>query len=435
MSCDIAIRACGLGKAYHRYRSDGQHLRDLIVGDVGAPEQWVLRNVDLTLRRGEAVGIVGRNGAGKSTLLKMIAGTLQPSEGHVEVRGRIGTMLELGAGLHDDYTGRENARFAAALMGLSPAQFDAVAHDIERFADIGSYFDRKLREFSSGMYARLAFSVNIHCAPSVLIVDEILSVGDIGFQLRCLEYLRAFCAKGGTLLFVSHDDAAVRALCDRAIWLEDGKVAAEGATDRVLRRYHTHIWKAQSGNDSFEVRDDAAAQEPPAQGAASSDETSPAEPPQGFDPERLPHHPVAGSITWVGFFDIQGRQVPLVQGGRRVDLRIRFRADVALNQVAGCFVLRNRMAQSLFGARTDDLAHTAAGAPQEVRFRFVLPYLPSGEYSLEPMIIAAIEGVPHCVLKAQPTILPVQTVHISSGLANVRMRAVDVTRDKAAFAP
>jgi lipopolysaccharide transport system ATP-binding protein len=428
MSCDIALRADGLGKAYHRYTSGGQHLRDLVLRDVKAPEQWVLRDVSLALRRGEAVGIIGRNGAGKSTLLKIIAGTLQPSQGSVQVFGRVGTMLELGAGLHDDYTGRENARFAAAVMGLSPAQFDAVADDIERFADIGSYFDRDVREYSSGMYARLAFSVNIHCKPDILIVDEILSVGDIGFQLKCLEFLRGFCAQGGTLLFVSHDDAAVRALCDRAIWLEGGTVAAEGATDRVLRRYHTHIWKAQSGKDSFQVRDDAPAPAPP----PAPDISAPAS--AGFNPDTLPRHLVAGAVTWVGFFDSRERQVPLVQGGQLVELRVRYHTDVALTQASVCFVLRNRMAQLLFGARTATLAQTAAGATHEARFRLMLPYLPSGEYSLEPMITAQIDGAAHCVLNAAPTLLPVQTVHISSGLANVRMRAVQVTREMVAVA-
>ena len=426
MSCDIAIRADGLGKAYHRYASGGQHLRDLLLRDVNAPTQWVLRDVSLTVRRGEAVGIIGRNGAGKSTLLKLIVGTLARSEGSVQVSGRVGTMLELGAGLHDDYSGRENARFAAAIMGLSPAQFDAVADDIERFADIGSFFDRNVREYSSGMYARLAFSVNIHCKPDILIVDEILSVGDIGFQLKCLEFLRGFCADGGTLLFVSHDDAAVRALCDRAIWLEGGAIAAEGATDRVLRRYHTHIWKTQSGKDSFQVRDDASVPPPAPKPSA--------QPGAGFDPETLPRHLVAGAVTWVGFFDNRGRQVPLVQGGQLVDLRIRYHADVALTEASVCFVLRNRMAQLLFGARSSQVAETAAGAPQEARFRFVLPYLPSGEYSLEPMVTAEIDGTAQCVLTTAATVLPVQTVHISSGLANVRMRDVQVRRELAALA-
>jgi lipopolysaccharide transport system ATP-binding protein len=348
---------------------------------------------------------------------------LQPSQGIAQVFGRIGTMLELGAGLHGDYTGRENARFAAAVMGLSPAQFDAVADDIERFADIGNYFDRNVREFSSGMFARLAFSVNIHCSPSILIVDEILSVGDIGFQLKCLEFLRGFCAQGGALLFVSHDDAAVRALCDRAIWLEDGKISAEGATDRVLRRYHTHIWKAQSGKDSFQMHDDTLLQ------AAPPEPDSPDLAIAGFNPERLLRNLVTGAVTWVGFFDSRGRQVPLVHGGQLVELRIRYHADVALTQAAVCFVLRNRMAQLLMGARTDALAQTAAGISHEARFRFILPYLPSGEYSLEPIVTAQIDGVEQCVLTAPSTVFPVQTVHISSGMANVRMRAVQVTRD------
>lgn len=228
MSSDVAIRVRGVGKSYRRFRGEGERLRNLLFGGSAGTDHWVLRDVSLEVRRGEALGVVGRNGAGKSTLLKIISKTLTASTGTAEVFGRVATLLELGAGLHQDYTGRENAQFSAAIMGLSPREFRDAVDDIEAFADLGGFFDRRIAEYSSGMYARLAFSINIHCRPDILIVDEILSVGDIAFQMKCLEFLRGFCARGGTLLFVSHDDAAVRALCDRAIWLEGARWRPRG---------------------------------------------------------------------------------------------------------------------------------------------------------------------------------------------------------------
>ncbi len=423
MSSDIAIRARGLGKSYRRYDSEGARLRDLLSGTSAGQELWVLRDVSFDVRRGEALGIVGRNGAGKSTLLKIVSKTLTPTAGTVEVNGRVATLLELGAGLHPDYTGRENARFSAALMGLNKRAYAEVAADIEAFADIGEFFDRRIIEYSSGMYARLAFSINIHCRPDIMIVDEILSVGDIAFQLKCLEFLRAFCAQGGTLLFVSHDDAAVRALCDRAIWLNGGVLSAEGAADRVLRRYHTTTWQRQSRAENFEIIDDETP-DPTDEGLAPTAESDPAK--AEFNIETLPEDPVSGAITAIDMLDAAGRHVALINGGQRVGVGIRFVADVALAHPSVCFLLRNRMAQVLFGARTKPSAPLAAGAEAEARFEFVLPYVPSGEYALVPMVLDGPPGAETVVLRHASVAVPVHTVHISQGLANVRMGDVRI---------
>jgi lipopolysaccharide transport system ATP-binding protein len=331
-------------------------------------------------------------------------------------------LLELGAGLHQDYTGRENARFSAAIMGLTPDEFQAVVGDIEAFADLGGFFDRRIAEYSSGMYARLAFSINIHCRPDILIVDEILSVGDIGFQMKCLAFLRAFCDQGGTLLFVSHDDAAVRALCDRAIWLEGGALAAEGATDRVLRGYHTTTWQRQARSASFEIHDDAAT-DPLAE---ADTDTEPDPGAAGFDPEHLTDAPVPGALLGVELFDAAGRQVAVVHGGQRIEVRVRFRLEAGVSAPSVCLMVRNRMAQLLFGARSEVVAPLPAGAEAEARFAFVLPYMPSGEYGLAPLILDGDDATPRVVLRPQSVVMPVNTVHISQGLANVRMHEVRI---------
>ena len=413
MSSEIAISAAGLGKAYRLYSSATQRLGGMLLGDDDVPVVWALRNVDLRVRRGEALGIVGRNGAGKSTLLKLIAGTVAATEGSSSVKGRVGTLLELGAGLHRDYTGRENARFSATIMGLSRRDFADIADKIEAFADIGPFFDRRISEYSSGMFARLAFSIAIHCRPEILIVDEILSVGDIAFQLKCLRFLRGFCAEGGTLLFVSHDDAAVRALCDRAIWLDDGDLAAQGAVDMVLRNYHTAMWQEQSGHP-FRITAGGQASNPPAPTVAAPEPIRPR-----FDPETLPDAPRAsGTITDVVISGARG----IVEGGGGVDLRLSFRTTSALEAPQVCFLLRNRLAQLLFGARTAVASGVVtADAQGQARFRFHLPYLPSGDYLVEAMIVARVNGADHVVMRHPPVLMPVHSVHISQGLANVAM--------------
>ncbi len=387
----------------------------MLLGHVEAPQVWALRHVDLQVRRGEALGVVGRNGAGKSTLLKLIAGTVAATEGECAVQGRVATLLELGAGLHRDYTGRENAWFSARIMGLSRREFAQVADGIEAFADIGPFFDRRVLEYSSGMFARLAFAIAIHCRPDILIVDEILSVGDIAFQLKCLQFLRGFCAGGGTLLFVSHDDAAVRALCERALWLDGGELAAEGTVDRVLRRYHAAMWQAQSGQP-FRITEEA----PPAGPPADTLPAAPQPPAAAFDPEALPEAaPPAGTITEVA---VAGTQGGGVQGGGVVDLRLAFTATRALEAPQACFLLRNRLAQLLFGARSDVAeGGMAAGQTGQAWFRFRLPYLPSGDYLVEVLILARVGGAVQVAMRHPPVPVPVHSVHISTGLANVAM--------------
>lgn len=417
MSSDIAIRVKGLGKCYRLYRTEGARVRDLMFRSAKGADRWVLRDVSFDLMRGESLGVVGRNGAGKSTLLKIIAGTLTPSTGTAEVNGRVATLLELGAGLHRDYTGRENARFSARVMGLNAGDFDAVSDEIERFADLGDFYDRRISEYSSGMYARLAFAINIHLRPDILIVDEILSVGDIGFQLKCLEFLRGYCEGGGTLLFVSHDDAAVRALCDRAIWLDDGVLADDGPAQRVLRRYHSATMRRRSSTVPFEVVD-ADPPDPVAPAEPAGQQTAP-----GFDPRTLPERPDQGQIDEITLFDSRGHQLAMAHGGHRIDLCIRFHCAAALDRASVCFVLRNRMAQWLFGSRTKAALAIAAGAGAEARFSFVLPYVPSGEYVIEALVLDGADG-DEAIVQRQTLVIPVHTVHISHGLANVRMKDV-----------
>jgi lipopolysaccharide transport system ATP-binding protein len=186
-------------------------------------EQWVLRDISFEVRRGEAVGIVGRNGAGKSTLLEIISGTLSPTEGDSSTDGRIAPLLQLGAGFHPDYSGRENAYLSSLIMGLSRSEVDERFDEIASFADIGHYMESPVQTYSSGMYARLAFAVAMSARPDILIVDEILAVGDLLFQQKCMTRIKQMRDDGLTLLFVSHSTDHVKGLCDRGLLLDSGR--------------------------------------------------------------------------------------------------------------------------------------------------------------------------------------------------------------------
>ena len=248
-----AIELFNLGKAYKRYPSRWARLAEWL--RPGAPVRhellWVLRGLDLRVPQGQALGIIGRNGAGKSTLLKMVTGTSTPTEGSVQMRGRVAALLELGMGFHPDFTGRQNAVIAAQLLGLSDAEIAAALPGIEAFAEIGHYIDEPVRTYSSGMQVRLAFSVATALRPDVLIVDEALAVGDVYFQHKCYGRIREFRAAGTTLLFVSHDPGAIKSLCDRAVLLDAGRIVADDVPDQVLDLYNALV--AERENSTFEA--------------------------------------------------------------------------------------------------------------------------------------------------------------------------------------
>ena len=213
-----------------------------------------LRAVDLEVRRGETVGIVGRNGSGKSTLLQIIAGTLQPSHGEVAVNGRLAALLELGAGFNPEFTGRENISVAAAVAGLSRGEIAARFDDIVAFADIGAYIDQPVKTYSSGMFVRLAFSLAINVDPDVLIVDEALSVGDEAFQRKCFARLERFRGDGGTLLFVTHHPGTILQLCDRALLLDQGESLFFGNPRDALTLYQRVLYAPESERDGLRAQ-------------------------------------------------------------------------------------------------------------------------------------------------------------------------------------
>ncbi|MFC5582597.1 ABC transporter ATP-binding protein [Rhodanobacter terrae] len=252
---DTAIEISQVVKDYAIYRSPRERLVSLIKPNSSGNSGKIFRALDgisLIVRRGETMGIIGRNGAGKSTLLQVLCGTVTPTVGTVRINGRFAALLELGAGFNPDFTGRENVYMNASLLGLSKAEIDDRLDSIRAFADIGDFFERPVKTYSSGMYVRLAFSVAIHTEPDVLIVDEALSVGDIRFQMKCLARIEALRARGATILFVSHSMEQIKRFCQTAIWMEGGRVKLHGEASFVADQFRDH----EIGRDS-ETRQDA----------------------------------------------------------------------------------------------------------------------------------------------------------------------------------
>jgi lipopolysaccharide transport system ATP-binding protein len=226
-----------LGKAYRLYARPLDRLREWVLRRPLHEEFWALRDVELRVEPGEAVGVIGENGAGKSTLLGVLTGTTAPTTGRVAVHGTIAAILELGAGFHPEFTGRHNARMHAAMFGITGADVDARVADVVAFSELGHFIDQPVRTYSAGMYLRLAFALAVGIDPDVLVIDEALAVGDQHFQTKCVDRIAQFRARGKTIVFCSHNMYQVKKLCDRALWLRAGRPAALGAVDEVIDGY------------------------------------------------------------------------------------------------------------------------------------------------------------------------------------------------------
>ncbi|MGP5370829.1 ABC transporter ATP-binding protein [Pseudomonas helleri] len=349
-----------LGKAYRVYASEFQRIgRWFGIPIKPSEEHWVLKHINFAIKPGEAIGIVGQNGAGKSTLLKMITGTLQPTEGSVEVNGRIAAILELGMGFTADLTGRQNVYHAAGLMGFNAEQINQVIDDIEAFAEIGSYFDEPVRTYSSGMQMRVAFAVATAIRPEILIVDEALSVGDSYFQHKSFDRIREFQKQGTTLLIVSHDRGSIQALCNRAILLEKGTVIKDGKPEEVMDFYNALI--AEKENATVEIREleDGSVQTRSGSGEAS--------------------------IESVSLHNSEGDPVEYVSVGETVSLRINATINSAIPELVVGYLIKDRLGQPVFGTNTHHMdckvGDLAAGEVLKYSFSFAAN-LGVGSYSV-----------------------------------------------------
>jgi len=257
---DIVLRFDQIWKKFRRGEQMHDSLRDLIPSiakklvrlrrheELRDKEFWAIKDVTFQLERGEALGIIGANGAGKSTALKLLSGILRPDRGTISVSGRLSALIEVGAGFHPDLTGRENIYLNGAILGMKRKEMDRKLDEIVAFSELSEFLDTPVKRYSSGMYARLGFSVAAHVDPDILLVDEVLSVGDWAFQRKCLEKMEAFVKKGVTIIFISHNLQAVANLCSRALLLRKGSVVESGPPGQVIRRYLSEAVSSARGD-------------------------------------------------------------------------------------------------------------------------------------------------------------------------------------------
>jgi lipopolysaccharide transport system ATP-binding protein len=279
---DYVLRVHDLGKEYKLYKSPRDRLRALLTGKANHHSHWAVKGVTFDLKRGQCIGVIGDNGAGKSSLLKLLAGTMQPTCGTLERIGRVTAILELGAGFHPDFTGRDNLYFGGSLIGIDREQMARLEPSIAEFCELGEALDRPVKTYSSGMTVRLAFSLVTAVQPDVLIIDEALAVGDQHFQKKCVTRIMDFRSNGCTILFCSHSTYHIRHLCDIALWLDAGKVMGFGPTEPVLGAYdvHTRLRNAETKNSAVSDQSPTAEDSGTEASTESTKQAAPAAAPQ-----------------------------------------------------------------------------------------------------------------------------------------------------------
>jgi len=364
------IQVVNLGKAYRQYPRRWSRLLEWIDlrGRIYHRLYWVMRNIDLQITPGQSVALIGLNGAGKSTLLKLLAATLNPTEGTVKLSGRVAAMLELGMGFHPDFTGRQNAIMSGQLLGYSAAQMQTLMPQIEAFAEIGEYIDQPVRVYSSGMLVRLGFSVATAQRPDVLIIDEALSVGDAYFQHKSFDRIRQFRELGTTLLIVSHDKNAILTLCDRAILLSNGTIARDGDPENVFDYYNALLSARESENLRIEQAEGSSGRLQTQSGSGEA------------------------QVCLIGLFDEQAMPIEIVKVGQLVSLVIEVAIYQNLPELVLGYAIKDRLGQTIFGTNTHRLnqALIKVTGGTKVRYRFTfIANLGEGSYSIATGLHAA----------------------------------------------
>jgi lipopolysaccharide transport system ATP-binding protein len=358
MSGELHVQ--NLGKSYRQWGSELRRVASWFVPFIRPHEEhWVLKAINFSIGPGEAVGIVGQNGAGKSTLLKLITGTTSPTEGRVQLRGRVAAILELGMGFNPDLTGRQNAYHSAGLMGYSQADIEKAMPEIEAFAEVGEYFDQPVRTYSSGMQMRVTFSVATAFRPDLLIVDEALSVGDSYFQHKSFDRIREFQSYGCSLLIVSHDRSSVQVLCDRAILLEKGRMIKDGDPEEVMDFYNALI--AEKENQKVEILQHGTGKAQTISGT--------------------------GEVTLIGIklLNSEKESIEFVGVGEPVELVVNVQVNADIPQLVFGYMIKDRLGQTVFGTNTWHTRQivSAAKAGSSIEYRIAFPMnLGPGSYSI-----------------------------------------------------
>ena len=372
----------GVSKSYPIYASPRDRLKELLTFNRRRCHEdfWALRDITFEVERGETFCIVGENGSGKSTLLQIVAGILAPTSGRVDVRGRVSALLELGSGFNPEFTGRDNVYLNAAILGFSTPEIDRIFPRIEAFAEIGSFIDQPVKTYSSGMLVRLAFAVAIHMEPEILIVDEALAVGDIYFRQRCMRKVHELRSRGITILFVSHAVGDVKALGDRTMWLDGGRIRAIGDTDHVVSQYLAAMVEKDTAYLRLRQRETPAREE-----TVTAPEVVTEIP-------NIDHRYGDGraEILGIAVLDPYGRKLGLLQPGEPIVVRISVKARDHLAQPNVGFMFRNHLGMDFSGTNTTRegfvLPPMIPGDVYTVDFHLQLPVLYPASFSFSPAI-------------------------------------------------
>lgn len=370
-----AIQAQSLSKRFRIFSGSFNRMLGALLGTAGpsATENWAIKGLDLTIDRGEAVGIIGRNGSGKSTLLKLIAGALEPSAGQIKVVGRVLALLELGTGFNPELTGRQNVLLAAQMHAFEEDDIRTKLRDIETFADLSDYFDRPVKTYSSGMFVRLAFATFIFMKPDILVIDEALSVGDVFFQQKCFNAIMEMKERGTTILFVSHDMTAVRRLCDRAILIDHGVKLFDGAPEEAVTRFYALRGDRRESPDVRAVPAVAGA------GGARGDLAG----------SGIRIGGGGGSILFVRCLDDAGADMLHFEVGSRTTIELLFEAHSDLQEPNVGIEIYDRFNQLVFGTSLKNMAvrlgSMRSGERCSVRIYAKLDLMP-GQYALSAAV-------------------------------------------------
>lgn len=427
-----------ISKIYHIYERPEDRLKQIIWQGFRTfyREFHALNGISFSVAKGETIGILGRNGAGKSTLLQIVTGTLHPTKGHVERRGRIAALLELGAGFNPEFTGEENVYLAASVLGLTEEEIRTRYDDILNFAGIGDFIKQPVKLYSSGMYARLAFAVAAHVDADILIIDEILSVGDAAFTQKCMRYIDNF-KQHGSILFVTHDIAAATKLCDRVVWLEQGIIKEFGPAKIVCRHYMAGVHaeadddgKAQDNFLPVDTDEPAEIVQPvvdPRDNLLKSSQVANRIQIFDFDSNAEWFGTNGAKITNVTITDQSSETKNTIYGGDVVNLCINVKANIDIIMPIVGFYIRDRLGQKLFGDNTflttqDSNICIESGQQAQAVFTFQMPYLNAGDYAVTAAIAEGTEAshVQHHWLD-EALLFHVPTSHFAHGLVGIPM--------------
>ncbi len=384
---DVPIQVHHVSKVYKLYDDPSGRLKEVIFrGKKRHCEFIALNDISFSVGTGETIGVIGRNGSGKSTLLQIIASIVAPTSGSIDINGRISALLELGSGFDPEFTGRENVYLNGAILGITQEEIRERFDKIEQFAGIGAFIDQPVKNYSSGMYVRLAFAVAVNVNPDILLVDEALAVGDVYFQHRCMAKIREFQEQGKTIFFVTHDTGAIVKLCTKAMLLEKGEMIAFGKPDDVVQEYYRIIW---NGNDTSPE---------PETGDADADERLEVEAEEGIEAwqahgkfEKISHFDKRfgndkAEITGFLLADHRGKKRDTFKTGMEICLSLRILVHEDIEMPLAGFIVKDLLGNELIKTNSDVTGNVLKpcrkGDSIHVSFVFTIPSLRSGSYSI-----------------------------------------------------